>query len=186
MERKTIIDTSLQVMLERNELKTVKLLFDIFHEIYIKYGDITDNDIRRYNDSEDGQYIIKISISTIRNYLKQHQYIVKKDENCIVREMTVDEYADVITKIDALNKENAENTALDNNISVAEKLAMEYVSRMEKYKKQKQQSIRYAITVQDKFDKLCSDYPMFTKQYLLSLIISLGMDSIGYFPEENQ
>lgn len=177
MKEKNIIDTTLQTMLEQNEVKTVKMLYGILSEVYEKYGDITDNEIKKYNDSEDGQYFIKISVSTIRNYLKQFHYVVKKDDNCIVREMTVDEYVEAREKLDALNKENYEAPKTDNR-SVAEKLALSYVSKSEEYKDQKLMSIRCSAIVQSRLDDLCKKYPMFNKQYLLSFLLDTALKNL--------
>lgn len=177
MKGKTIIDTTLQTMLEQNEVKTVNMLHDILSEVYTKYGNVTDDEIKKYNGSENGQYYIKISVSTIRNYLKQFHYVVKKDTNCIVREMTVDEYISFKEKLDSLNNK-IDDASDKENYNVAEKLAISYVAKSIEYKEQKLMSIRCATNVQNRLDNLCKKYPIFNKQYLLSYLLDAALENL--------
>lgn len=64
MERK-IIDTGLQAMLQGDEIGTVRMLYSVLREIYMEYGDITDNHIKKYNASENAKYKFNVTISTI-------------------------------------------------------------------------------------------------------------------------
>ena len=81
---KMIIDFKLEQMLKNDELGTVEMLRGVITEIIKEFGDITDITKEKYNSTEDGEYKIKISISTIRNYLKLYKYVVKKDaQECI-------------------------------------------------------------------------------------------------------
>jgi hypothetical protein len=179
---KKIIDTSLQPMLENKEIETVKMLYDILHEIYVRYGDITDSDIKKYNSDENGQYHISISISTIRNYLKIYHYTIKKDDNCIVREMTVAEYASTVPTINN-NSENKGGDFMD-NLTVKQKISLAYADKSDQYNNLKLMSLRCSTDVLDRFNSMAKNYKCFDKSYLLSYVLEAGMDVIGYNSEE--
>jgi hypothetical protein len=182
--KKTIIDTTLQVMLERNQIYTVKLLRNILREIYLKYGDITDNEIRLYNDDADGQYQISISVSTIRKYLKQHHFVVKKDAECIVREMTIDEYVSIVSTED-INKddEKGDDDFMD-NLTIRQKISLDYGEMVAHMNDMVLMSLRCSANSLLLFNQLCTDMKGFDKSYLLSYTISSGLNALGYTKED--
>lgn len=181
---KKIINSSLQSMLEHREIETVKMLYDILHEIYVTCGDITDSDIKKYNSDETCQYQINISISTIRNYLKQYHYTIKKDDNCIVREMTIEEYAATITTAKKNNRKDDGENIMD-NLTVKQKISLVYADKSEQYNNLKLMSLRCSTDVLERFNMMSSDFKCFDKSYLLSFILETGMDAIGYNLREN-
>ena len=69
---KRLIDFTLEQKLKNNELETVEMLRGVIATIIRKYGDITDVTKEKYNSDPDNKYEIKISVSTIRNYLKPY------------------------------------------------------------------------------------------------------------------
>ncbi len=180
---KKIIDTSLQSMLKHREIETVKMLYDILHEIYVMCGGITDSDIKKYNSYETCQYQINISISTIRNYLKQYHYTIKKDDNCIVREIPVDEYAATIHATKKTYEEDEGESIMD-TLTVKQKISLAYADKSEQYNNLKLMSLRCSTDVLERFNMMSIDYKCFDKSYLLSYILEAGMDAIGYNPRK--
>jgi hypothetical protein len=176
---KRLIDFTLEQKLKNNELETVEMLRGVIATIIRKYGDITDVTKEKYNSDPDNKYEIKISVSTIRNYLKPYGYVIKKDiRECIVREIGFPEYLNIRKKIDALD-DNNKDAIIETTKSVPEQLALGYVAKAEYFKDQKQQSIRFSTNVQQRLGKLYTKYGMFTKQYLLSYLLSTALESLG-------
>ena len=177
MERK-LIDFTLEQKLKNRELEIVEELRKVILTIIRKYGDITDITKEKYNVDPESEYEIKISVSTIRNYLKPYGYVIKKDiRECIVREIGFPEYKGIREKLSIFNKENDETPNVGNR-SVAEKLAISYVAKSEEYKDQKLMSIRCSAKVQSRLDDLCKKYSMFNKQYLLSYLLDTALESL--------
>lgn len=178
MDNKKIIDVTLEQKLKRDELGTVEMLREVISKIIRQCGDITDTTVKVYNACEDADYNITISISTIRNYLKRYGYVIKKDvRECIVREIGFPEYLKIR---DILDNDNASFNQKDKATkSVAEQLAFGYLAKADYYSKQRQQAIRYSSNVQDRLAVLCTKYPMFSKQYLLSYLLDTALDILG-------
>lgn len=65
------------------------------------------------------------------------------------------------------------------NKSVPEILAINYVNKAKQFKDQKLMSIRCSTSVQKRLDNLCEKYSMFNKQYLLSYLLDMALESLG-------
>lgn len=182
MEKK-VIDTGLQTMLQENEIGTVKMLHSILKKIYLKYGDITDVEIRKYNADENSEYKFDVTISTIRNYLKPN-YVIKKGENVIVREMSLDEYEKLVAQPNIKTEGNL-NTKEDfmENLTPKQKISLNYADKSGQYNDVKMLSLRCAKTVLERFNSMSSEFKCFEKSYLLSFVLEAGLDAIGYKPK---
>lgn len=182
MEKKAI-DTGLQVMLQEDEIGTVKMLRSILREIYLEYGDITDAEIRKYNAKENAKYEFNVTISTIRNYLKPN-YVIKKSEDCIVREMSIDEYeklfGDTTTKT-ATNADTKENFM--DNLTTKQKISLSYADKSEQYNDVKMLSLRCSKNVLERFNAMAQEYKCFEKSYLLSFTLEAGLNAVDYKPK---
>lgn len=181
MERK-IIDTGLQAMLQGDEIGTVRMLYSVLREIYMEYGDITDNHIKKYNASENAKYKFNVTISTIRNYLKPYNYVVQKNSDVIVREMTIEEYFDTLGSDNEKKTENNGNDFME-NLTVKQKISLAYADKSEQYNDVKLLSLRCSKDVLERFNELAKKFKCFEKSYLLSFILESGMDSVGYKTE---
>lgn len=179
MERK-VIDTGIQSMLQEDEIGTVKMLRSILKKIYAEYGDITDVEIRKYNADENSEYKFDVTISTIRNYLKPN-YVIKKSEDCIVREMSLDEYEDMIgqTTTKTTTSTDMKENFMD-NLTTKQKISLNYADKCEKYDDVKMLSLRCSKTVLERFNSMSAEFKCFEKSYLLSFALEAGLDTIGY------
>ena len=105
---KITIDKSLEHMLKNDELGAVEMLRGAITQVIYYFDDITDTTVKRYNSMPDVEYEIKISVSTIRKYLKNYGYAVRKDKSeCIIKEISFPEYAIIWKELD---KENNNRT----------------------------------------------------------------------------
>lgn len=177
---KKIIDFTLEQMLKNDELGTVEMLRGVIAGIIKEFGDITDITKEKYNE-RDGEYEIKISISTIRNYLKPYKYVVKKDiQECIVREMSFQEYAEIKKKLDKNDENNGDKTmeTINNNLTAKQRLALDFVKMADLYKQQDSISIRCATSVKIRLEAIYARYSIFPKQYIISHLLNIGLTEL--------
>lgn len=179
MERKVISKELISNLFAEDEIKAAELLRDALMDVKEKSGDITDPSIKSYNTITENKFMLDISLTTIKNYATKYGYGVFNvvGDGCVVKQLSIDDYREV-KKLLSENDENKGDTAMECKKSTQEILAMSFVTK--DFKQQKMMSIRCSTSEQDRLDELCEAYPMFTKQYLLSLIISFGMDAIGF------
>lgn len=183
MEKK-VIDTGIQAMLQEDEIGTVKMLHSILKKIYTQYGDITDAEIRKYNNNENTEYKFNVTISTIRNYLKPYHYVVQKNENVIVREMSLDEYEELVgqTTTKTTTSTDTKENFID-NLTTKQKISISYADKSEKYDDVKMLSLRCSKNVLERFNAMAQEYKCFEKSYLLSFTLEAGLDAIDYKPK---
>lgn len=170
-------------MLLENEIGTVRMLHDVLLQIYTQYGDITDAEIRKYNEKENAEYKFNVTISTIRNYLKPYHYVVQKNENVIVREMSIAKYFDTL-EID--NKKRIDENKTDNfmeNLTAKQNISLAYADKSNEYNDVKLLSLRCSKNVLERFNAMATEYKCFEKSYLLSFVLEAGLDAIKYKPK---
>lgn len=179
MERTIISKENLANLFARNEIEAAALLRDALMDVKEKIGEITDPAIKNYNATEN-EYLFNISLTTIKNYSEKYGYSIFNisGDGCVVKQFSVNKYREIKKILDKNDDEKME-PASENKMSVAEKLALDYVKKAELYKTQKQMSIRFATSVQDRLDNLCNKYPMFTRQYLISLLFDTALSELG-------
>lgn len=119
----------------------------------------------------------KISYSHLTRVLKNYGYNVSQKGNCIADKKMANIPFERLQELEEIEKNYNGSKK-----STQEILAMSFVTK--DFSDQKMMSIRTSSKEQVRLETLAMAYPMFTKQYLLSLVLSLGMDFLGFFPEE--
>ncbi|WP_281533128.1 hypothetical protein [Anaerocolumna aminovalerica] len=177
---KKIIDFTLEQMLKNDEIGTVEMLRGVITDIISEFGDITDDTRKLYNKKPDGEYDVKISISTIRNYLKPYNYVVRKDENeCIVKCIDFPEYVIIRNELDKnKNQGNLDTKNNDNGLSEKEKMAVEIFRKSTEYREQSCINIRVANSVKERLENIYSTYDAFTKQQIISYLLDVAITQL--------
>lgn len=181
MERKIISKESLSDLFAKNEIEAATLLRDALMDVKKSTGEITDPHIKKYNKIENAEFLFNISLTTIKKYSEIYDYSIfnEKDEKCVVKQFSVSHYAQIKENLD----KNKGDKAMNSTKSTQELLAIAFATK--DFSQQKLLSIRASTKEQIRLEALVAAYPMFSKQFLLSLVISLGMDALGFYPEEN-
>lgn len=181
MEKEIIRKEDLIDLFAKNDIEAATLLRDALIDVKEKIGDITDPAIKKYNAMSDVLFMLDISLTTIKNYAGKYGYGIFNvvGDGCMVKQFTMDEYKEMKKKLG--EKAESKDEKVDSKKSTQEILAISFVTK--NFTQQKMMSIRCSSSEQARLEKLVSTYPMFTKQYLLSLVMSLGMDSLD-FPQD--
>lgn len=185
MERKIIGKEYLIDLFAIDEIQAATLIRDALMDVKNKNDNITDPAIKSYNANADNEFMFDISLTTIKNYAGKYGYGIfnVNGDGCVVKQINVNAYQEIKEKLDE-NHENKVEKDMDSKKSTQEILAISFVTK--DFSQQKMMSIRCSTYEQERLEKLSSAYGMFTKQYLLSLVISLGIDAIGFFQEEKK
>lgn len=128
----------------------------------------------------------KISYSHLSRTLKNYGYSVNQKDGISEEKMAnipferLQELEDIEKKYTAKADSQGENNMEKKNTQSI--LAMSFVTK--DFSDQSLMSIRCSVCEQKRLSDLSEAFPMFTKQYLLSVVLSQGMDSLGFFPEE--
>lgn len=96
--------------------------------------------------------------------------------------MTVDEYAKTLPTVKefstATNKEDG--AVMNVNLTTRQKISLNYGDSVAKMKEMVLMSLRCSSDSQLIFNQLCADMKGFDKGYLLSYIITTGLNILGY------
>lgn len=181
MEKIIINKEILSDMFAKNEIEAAELLRDSLMDVKKTTGGITDIDIKNYN-AMTTTFMLNISLTTIKKYAAKYGYGIfnVSGSACVVKQFMVDDYSNIKTILDK-ESENKGDNIMDNKKSTQEILAVSFVTR--DFNNQSLMSIRCSVNEQARLESLAKSYPMLTKQFLLSLVLSHGMDSLGFFPK---
>lgn len=97
--------------------------------------------------------------------------------------MTVDEYAATVPSVNKNNKENEGDDFMD-NLTVKQRISLAYADKSEHWDTLKLMSLRCSTDVLERFNQFSKDFKCFDKSYLLSYVLEVGMDTIGYHVRE--
>ena len=133
----------------------------------------------------------KISYSHLAGILKDFGYPVSQSQkgNCIPYQKVANINFERLQELEEIerkytgknNKKNNENMVDKKmgNLSAGQKISLCFLENAIKFKEQKLMSIRCSIQVQARLEKLATDYPMYSKSYLLSMLVDLSLSDLG-------
>ncbi len=135
----------------------------------------------------------KISYSHLTRTLKSCGYQVSQKGNCIADEKMANITYDRLQELEKIEKkytgkngENKGGNIMDSKQSTQEILSANFINKSTEFSEQKMMGIRCSVSQQLRLEALAKSFPMLTKQFLLSLVLSLGMDSLDFFPDEEE
>jgi len=180
MEKRIISKESLSDLFAKDEIEAAELLRDALMEVKSRVGNITDPDIKKYNDIPDAGYRLDISLTTIKNYSAKYDFGIYNvsGENCVVKQFNVNDYREIKNKLDSIDVNKGEKNMDNKKLTAKEELAINYIKKAEDYKDQTQISIRVAESVQARLDNMYKQFPMLPKQYILSYLLDIGLTQI--------
>lgn len=183
MEKKIIGKENLADLFANNELEAATLLRDALIEVKKMTGNITDPDIKNYNNmsEDDAKFRFDISLTTIKNYAAKYGYGVFNVDgaSCVVKQFEVDEYAKIRNELDKnKNQGNLDTKNNDNGLSEKEKMAVEIFRKSNEYREQSCINIRVANSVKERLEKIYDEYDAFTKQQIISYLLDVAITQL--------
>lgn len=183
LEKKIISKESLANLFVKNEIEAASLLRDALMDVKNTTGSITDPDIKAYNSMDDAEFILNLSLTTIKNYAAKYGYAVFNvdGDTCVVKQFNVDSYKTIKMKLNSMDKNNEETIIENNNkniLTAEDRLALDFVRKGNEHKEQTAISIRCAKSVQSRLEQIYKKYSIFPKQYIISYLLDIGLTKL--------
>ena len=143
---KMILDKTLLTRFEEEEFAAAELVKSALQEVHRNYGNINDATIKKNNEAPSSEYVIDMSLTTLKNYVNKWSYRIENIGNatCIMKQFTISEYREIKNR---LNNKTNETSNVTKTMTAKQRLGFELVEKSEKYKCMKMLSLRCSFDI---------------------------------------